>query len=248
MADKDDKSKKPKAGGKPEGRKPDGPRPDKAAKGAEPKVKGAKGAKAEAPKAAQPESGRPRETPPAVKEYVPRFKKRYFDTLRAQLVQKFGYKNIMQAPKLDKIVINMGVGETTVDTKKVQSAARDLSLISGQKAVITHARKSIATFKVRENMPLGCKVTLRQNRMYEFLDRLVTMALPRVRDFRGVNGRSFDGRGNFALGLKEHIVFPEIDYDKVEQVWGMDIIICTTAKTDAEAKELLRGFQMPFTT
>ncbi len=242
MAEKDDK---PKKGAKAAGEaaaKPE--KADKAAKGG----KGAKAGKEAGPAkgAAAPASSAPRTTPPGMAEYTPRFKKRYEETIRKQLIEKFGYKNAMQAPKLEKIVINMGVGETTADTKKVQSAARDLAIISGQKPVITRARKSIATFKVRENMPLGCKVTLRKNRMYEFLDRLVTMALPRVRDFRGTNGKSFDGNGNYALGLKEHIVFPEIDYDKVEQVWGMDIIICTSAKTDAEAKELLRGFQMPF--
>lgn len=196
--------------------------------------------------AAGPESSRPRETPPDVKDYTPRFKKRYADVVRPAMIEKFGYKNPMQVPRIDKIVLNMGVGETTADTKKAAVAAKDLALIAGQKPVITRARKSIATFKVREKMPLGVKVTLRKDRMYEFLDRLITMALPRVRDFRGVNGKSFDGRGNYAMGLKEHIVFPEIDYDKVEQVWGMDIVICTTAATDAEAKELLRNFQFPF--
>jgi large subunit ribosomal protein L5 len=153
----------------------------------------------------------------------------------------------MMIPRLDKIVLNMGIGEATKDTKKVKSAADDLALIAGQKPVITRARKSIAGFRVRENMPLGCKVTLRGNRMYEFLDRLITVALPRVRDFRGVRPTSFDGRGNFAMGLKEHIVFPEIEYDKVDEVWGMDIIVCTTARTDAEAKALLKHFNMPFT-
>ncbi|MBI1239212.1 MAG: 50S ribosomal protein L5 [Alphaproteobacteria bacterium] len=208
----------------------------------------ARGGQQELVAAGPSDSSRARETPPDAKTYVPRLKTRYLDVVRPKMVEKFGYKNIMQAPKLDKIVINIGVGEATADTKKVQSAARDLTLLSGQKAVITRARKSIATFKVRENMPLGCKVTLRKARMYEFLDRLVTIALPRVRDFRGISPKSFDGRGNYALGLKEHIVFPEIDYDRVEQVWGMDIIICTTAESDAEAKELLSGFQMPFTS
>jgi large subunit ribosomal protein L5 len=152
----------------------------------------------------------------------------------------------MQVPKLDKIVINMGVGETTADTKKIQSAVRDLSLIAGQKPVITKARKAISNFKVRENMPLGAKVTLRKDRMYDFIDRLVTIALPRVRDFRGVSPKSFDGRGNYSMGLKEHIVFPEIDYDKIDTVWGMDITICTTAKSNEEAQALLAAFQMPF--
>ena len=161
---------------------------------------------------------------------MPRAKKRYDDVIRKELIEKFGYKNPMQVPKLDKIVINMGVGETTADTKKIQSAVRDLSLIAGQKPIITKARKAISNFKVRENMPLGAKVTLRKDRMYDFLDRLVTIALPRVRDFRGVSPKSFDGRGNYSMGLKEHIVFPEIDYDKIDTVWGMDITICTTAQ------------------
>ena len=201
--------------------------------------------KAAPEKKAEPQKAR-EPLPAELKTYVPRLKKRYVDTIRPALMQKFGYKNMLQAPKLDKVVLNMGVGETVTDTKKAQAAARDMMLISGQKPIVTKARKSIATFKVREGMPIGVKVTLRRDRMYEFVDRLVTMALPRVRDFRGLNGKSFDGRGNFAMGLKEHIVFPEIDFDKVEQVWGMDIIICTTAKSDAEAKELLRGFQFPF--
>lgn len=179
--------------------------------------------------------------------YVPRLKVVYRETVRPALRAEFGYKNDMMIPKLDKIVLNMGIGEATRDTKKVKSAADDLSRIAGQKAVITKARKSIAGFRVRENMPLGTKVTLRGARMYEFLDRLITVALPRVRDFRGVRPTSFDGRGNFAMGLKEHIVFPEVDYDKVDEVWGMDIIICTTARTDAEAKALLKHFNMPFT-
>ena len=151
----------------------------------------------------------------------------------------------MEIPKITKVVINMGVGEATADSKKPTVAAEDLSQIAGQKAVVTRARNSIATFKVRENMPIGTRVTLRQNRMYEFIDRLVTIALPRVRDFRGLNPKSFDGRGNFAMGIKEHIVFPEINYDKVDQIWGMDIIVCTTAKTDDEARALLRAFNFP---
>ena len=175
-----------------------------------------------------------------------RLQEHYETTVRAALRQEFGYANPMEVPKLDKIVINMGVGEAVADRKAVENAAGELALISGQKAVITKARKSIATFKVREGMALGCKVTLRRDRMYEFLDRLVNIALPRVRDFRGLNGKSFDGRGNYALGLKEQIVFPEIDYDKVDKVRGLDIIICTTARTDAEAKALLRGFDFPF--
>ena len=179
--------------------------------------------------------------------YTPRLKTVYGSTIKAALKEEFSYRNDMQIPRLEKIVLNMGVGEAVKDTKKVKAAAEELSLIAGQKAVITHAKKSIAGFRVRELMPLGCKVTLRGDKMYEFLDRLITIALPRVRDFRGVKGTSFDGRGNYAMGLKEHIVFPEINFDKVDEVLGMDIIICTTAKTDAEAKALLKHFNMPFT-
>ncbi len=179
--------------------------------------------------------------------YTPRLKADYKDRIRAALMTEFGYKNMMQLPKLEKIVINMGVGEAVKDTKKVKAAQEQMTAIAGQKAVITHAKKSIAGFRVREEMPLGCKVTLRGDRMYEFLDRLITIALPRVRDFRGVKPTSFDGRGNYAMGLKEQIVFPEIEFDKVDDVLGMDIIICTTAKTDAEAKALLKHFNMPFT-
>jgi large subunit ribosomal protein L5 len=178
--------------------------------------------------------------------YTPRLKADYRARICRALMEEFSYKNAMQLPRLDKIVLNMGVGEAVKDTKKVKSAAEQLSLIAGQKAVVTHAKKSIAGFRVREEMPLGCKVTLRGDRMYEFLDRLVNIALPRVRDFRGVKGNSFDGRGNFAMGLKEQIVFPEIEFDKIDDVLGMDIIICTTAKTDAEAKALLKHFNMPF--
>lgn len=178
--------------------------------------------------------------------YTPRLQAVYDSEVRAALQKQFNYKNPMQVPKLDKIVINMGVGETVNDSKTIQAAVSDLTLISGQKPMITKAKKAIATFKVRENMPIGCKVTLRKQHMYEFLDRLINTALPRVRDFRGVSGKSFDGRGNYALGLKEQIVFPEINYDKIDQVRGMDIIIVTTAKTDEEAKALLTGFQMPF--
>ena len=178
--------------------------------------------------------------------YTPRLKAEYASKIRAALKAEFGYKNDMQIPKLDKIVLNMGVGEAVKDTKKVKKAAEEMTLIAGQKAVITHAKNSIAGFRVREEMPLGCKVTLRGDRMYEFLDRLITIALPRVRDFRGVKPTSFDGRGNYAMGLKEQLVFPEIEFDKVDEVLGMDIIICTTAKTDAEAKSLLKAFNMPF--
>ncbi len=176
----------------------------------------------------------------------PRLKKVYEETIRKALLEQFSYENEMQIPRLDKIVLNMGVGEATADSKKPSVAAADLAMIAGQKPVITHARKSIATFKVREKMPIGTKVTLRKERMYEFLDRLVNIALPRVRDFRGLNPKSFDGRGNYAMGVKEHIVFPEINYDKVDQIWGMDIIVCTTAKTDDEARALLKGFNFPF--
>ena len=175
-----------------------------------------------------------------------RLQEHYIKTVRDALVKEFSYKNPLEVPKLDKIVINMGVGEATQDKKRVESAAAEMTLIAGQKPVITKAKKSIAQFKLREGMPIGCKVTLRRDRMYEFLDRLITIALPRVRDFRGLNPKSFDGRGNYAMGLKEQIVFPEIDYDKVDQVRGMDIIICTTAKTDAEARSLLRAFDFPF--
>jgi large subunit ribosomal protein L5 len=178
--------------------------------------------------------------------YIPRLRTQYEDSIKADLMKQFGYKNVMQLPKLDKIVLNMGIGEAVNDTKKVKAAAGDLEKIAGQKPVITHARNSIAGFKVRENMPLGVKVTLRKQRMYEFLDRLVNIALPRVRDFRGLNPNSFDGRGNYALGIKEHIIFPEIQYDQIEQVWGMDVVVCTTAKNDDEARALLKAFNFPF--
>jgi large subunit ribosomal protein L5 len=172
----------------------------------------------------------------------------YESSVRKQLSEKFGYKNAMQIPRIEKIVLNMGVGEAVNDRKKVDNAVRDLARISGQKPVVTRARKSIATYKVREGMALGTKVTLRGDRMYEFLDRLVTIALPRVKDFRGLNAKSFDGRGNYALGLKEHIVFPEINYDDVDEIWGMDVVVCTSANSDDEARELLRGFNFPFRT
>ncbi|WP_163268210.1 50S ribosomal protein L5 [Chelativorans alearense] len=179
-------------------------------------------------------------------DYQPRLKKQYEEVIRKELLEAFKYKNEMQVPRIDKVVINMGVGEATGDSKKPTVAAEDLALIAGQKPVITKARNSIAGFKVREGMPIGAKVTLRKDRMYEFLDRLVNVALPRVRDFRGLSPKSFDGRGNFAMGVKEHIVFPEINYDKVDQIWGMDIIVCTTAKTDDEARALLKAFNFPF--
>ena len=175
-----------------------------------------------------------------------RLQDHYRDVVVKQLTEQFGYKNPMQVPRLDKIVINMGVGEATQDKKKVESAAAEMQAIAGQKPVITKAKTSIAQFKLREGMPIGCKVTLRKQRMYEFLDRLVTIALPRVRDFRGLNPKSFDGRGNYAMGLKEQIVFPEINYDQIDKVRGMDVIVTTTAKTDEEARELLRLFNFPF--
>ncbi|MEM9098427.1 MAG: 50S ribosomal protein L5 [Pseudomonadota bacterium] len=178
--------------------------------------------------------------------YIPRLKTAYRERIRAAIKEEFGLKNDMMIPKLEKIVLNMGVGEAVGDSKKVKAAHDDMMQIAGQKPVITRAKKSIAGFKVREQMPLGVKVTLRGDRMYDFLDRLVTIAMPRIRDFRGVSGKSFDGHGNYAMGIKEHIVFPEIDYDKVDQIWGMDIIICTTASDDAQAKALLKHFNMPF--
>jgi large subunit ribosomal protein L5 len=175
-----------------------------------------------------------------------RLKEHYDAVVKAKLRSEFGYKNDMEIPRLEKIVINMGVGEGTADGKKVTQAVAELTAIAGQKPVVTKARKSIAQFKLREGMPIGCKVTLRRDRMYEFLDRLVNIALPRVRDFRGISGKAFDGRGNYAMGLKEQLIFPEIEYDKIDEIRGMDIIFVTTAKTDKEAKELLRGFDMPF--
>ena len=193
-------------------------------------------------KAAAPKAGKEARDP----NYVPRFKKRYVDVVRPELMKKFGYKNPLQAPRIEKIVLNIGAGEGAADQKKIQSAQNDLTAIAGQKAVITRAKKAISAFKITAGRPVGVKVTLRKDRMYEFLDRFVTTALPRVRDFRGLSGKSFDGRGNYAMGLKEHIIFLEIDYDKTETVWGMDIIIQTSARTDEEAKALLSGFQLPF--
>ncbi|MBN8817381.1 MAG: 50S ribosomal protein L5 [Sphingomonas sp.] len=179
-------------------------------------------------------------------KYIPRSKKLYDETIAKAMTEKFGYKNVMEVPKIEKIVLNMGVGEATQDKKKVTQAAEEMELIAGQKPVITKAKKSIAQFKLREGMPIGAKVTLRRERMYEFLDRLVTIAMPRIRDFRGLNPKSFDGRGNYAFGLKEQLIFPEISYDKVDKIRGMDIIVTTTAKTDDEARELLRLFGFPF--
>ena len=179
-------------------------------------------------------------------DYAPRLKKYYADVVQPRLIEQFGYKNRFEVPSIEKIVLNMGVGEAVTDAKKVTLAAADLGLIAGQKPVVTRARKAISTFKVRENMPIGAKVTLRRTRMYEFLDRLITIALPRVRDFRGLNPKSFDGKGNYAMGVKEHIVFPEIDYDKAESILGLDVVVCTTAKSDDEARALLRAFNFPF--
>ena len=178
--------------------------------------------------------------------YTPRFRALYQDKIVPAMQEQFNYSNPMQMPKLDKVVLNMGVGEAVADSKKIQSALRDMEAIAGQKPVATKARKSIAGFKLREGMSIGCKVTLRRDRMYEFLDRFITIALPRVKDFRGLNGKSFDGNGNYACGMKEHIVFPEINYDQVDSIWGMDIIVCTTAQTNEEAKALLTQFGFPF--
>ena len=181
-----------------------------------------------------------------VATYEPRLKALYRDEIREKLKTEFNYTNELQVPQLEKVVINMGIGEAVADSKKVKSAVAALEAIAGQKPVETKARKSIAGFKLREGMTVGCKVTLRRERMYEFIDRLTTIALPRVKDFRGLNGKSFDGRGNYAMGMKEHIVFPEINYDQVDQIWGMDVIVCTSAHTDDEARELLRAFNFPF--
>ena len=253
MAESDDKqNKRPNAAGQPDraqrpdrgGEKPvkadktdKAERPDKPAKA----EKGDKAGKGE--KAAKPEiSEAPREEP-----RVPaRLKVQFDESIRGRLAEELGHNNRFQVPRLDKIVINMGIGEGVADRKKVDSAAADLALIAGQKAVVTKARKSIATYKVRAGQAIGCKVTLRKARMYEFLDRLINIALPRVRDFRGLSPKSFDGRGNYTLGIKEHIVFPEIDYDKAADVWGMDITVCTTARNDDEARALLRAFNFPF--
>jgi large subunit ribosomal protein L5 len=257
MADNDKPAKPPKPekpakGGAPEGDKapkqgkearPDkGGKPDKGAP-----QKGDKGAKEKGDRRA-PKAEKQAAPAPRPKDYRPRMKSHYDKVVREEMTKAFGYSNRMQVPRLDKVVLNMGVGEAVNDRKKVDAAAKDLSMIAGQRAVITHARKSVANYKVRDGMPIGCKVTLRGDRMYEFIDRLVTIALPRVKDFRGLNPKSFDGRGNFALGLREHIVFPEIDYDQVDQIWGLDVIVCTTAGNDEEARALLRGFNFPFRT
>jgi len=237
MADTDKKAKKP-------------ARPAKAQQGEKP-AKGKAGKTEQAAKADGKAAAKPAEakTPAARarEERVPaRLKLQFEQSIRPKLAEQFGYKNRMQIPELDKIVINMGIGEGVADRKKVESAAADLALIAGQKAIITSARKSIATYKVRAGQPIGCKVTLRKARMYEFLDRLINIALPRVRDFRGLSSKSFDGRGNYSPGIREHIVFPEINYDKVSDVWGMDITVCTTARSDDEARALLSAFNFPF--
>ncbi len=248
MADTDKKPKAEKAGkdDKP-AKAPKAEKPAAAAAGAEgaPKGKADRAAKGKADKGDDkgPAKGQPKAAPaggPA------RMRGHYDQVVRKAMTEKFGYKNAMQVPGIDKIVLNMGIGEGVADRKKVESAAADLGMIAGQKAVITMSRKSIATFKLRENQPIGCKVTLRKARMYEFLDRLINIALPRVRDFRGLNPKSFDGRGNYTIGLKEHIIFPEIDYDKTAEIWGMDITVCTTARTDEEARALLTAFNFPF--
>jgi large subunit ribosomal protein L5 len=242
MADKKEKpeSKKPeKAAAKPGKGDQGGKGGEKAPKAAK-APKGEKGEAGAAGEGAAPKARAPEE------RVTPRLKTYFEDVVRAKLSQEFGYKNRMQVPVLEKVVINMGIGEGVNDRKKVEQAAADLGLIAGQKAVITKARKSIATFKVRDGQPIGCKVTLRKTRMYEFIDRLINIGLPRVRDFRGLNPKSFDGGGNYTLGIKEHIIFPEIDYDKATDVWGMDITVCTSAKTAAEARALLAAFNFPF--
>jgi large subunit ribosomal protein L5 len=239
MADKEQKAKAPK-GPKAE----QGGEPKKTQQ--QPKQQAKGGDKGGADKGqAKADAGKPKGKRPE-QRVTPRLRTYFDEVVRKQLAEKHGYKNPMQVPAIQKVVINMGIGEGVADRKKVESAAADLGQIAGQRAVITKARKSIATYKLRDGQAIGCKVTLRKARMYEFLDRLVTIALPRVRDFRGLNPKSFDGRGNYTLGIKEHIVFPEVDYDKVSDVWGMDITVCTTAKTDDEARSLLTAFNFPF--
>ena len=218
----------------------------KAPKAAAPAAAGKDSAKVAKPKAEKAAKGSGAKAAPLPEGYSPRMRKMYDEVVRAKLIEQFGYKNPLEVPRIDKIVLNMGVGDAVNDTKPVTTAAGDLALIAGQKPIVTRARKAISTFKVRENMPIGAKVTLRKTRMYEFLDRLVTIALPRVRDFRGVSGRAFDGRGNYNFGIKEQIIFPEINFDAIDALRGMDIAITTTAKTDAEAKALLEGFKFPF--
>jgi large subunit ribosomal protein L5 len=239
MAEKKEKAEGKKAEKAPKAAKPEKgdktPKPERAAKGDK------------APKGESVEKAEKPATPKAPPQRVtPRLKTQFEQTIRAKLASDFRYKNRMQVPTIEKVVLNMGIGEGVNDRKKVEQAAADLALIAGQKAVITKARKSIATFKVRDGQPIGCKVTLRSSRMYEFVDRLVNIALPRVRDFRGLNPKSFDGRGNYTIGIKEHIIFPEIDYDKATEIWGMDVTVCTTARTDDEARALLAAFNFPF--
>jgi large subunit ribosomal protein L5 len=244
MADQEEKKgkkeKPAKAEGEPKAKAPKEAKakPDGDKGGGEKGKKPAKADKAE-------KSAEAVEAPPEPKG-PPRLRVEFDKVVRRKLTDQFGYKNPMQVPVIDKVVINMGIGEAVADRKKVESAASDLALISGQKPVITKSRKAISTYKLRENQPIGCKVTLRKGRMFEFIDRLINIALPRVRDFRGLNPKSFDGRGNYSLGLKEHIVFPEIDYDKAAEIWGMDITVCTTARTDDEARALLTAFNFPF--
>ena len=224
----------------------DAEKPEAEAAAKKPKADAAPKEKKAGKAAAAPKADAPKKLKENKGDYVPRFKERYKKEIRARLREQFAYTNDMQIPAIDKVVINMGVGEAVADSKKLKSAMDALAVISGQKPIATKSRKSIAQFKLREGMSIGCKVTLRQDRMYEFIDRLVTIALPRVKDFRGLNPKSFDGNGNFAMGIKEHIVFPEIDYDSIDQVWGMDIIVCTTARSNDEAKALLKEFDFPF--
>ena len=237
MAETETKGKSDKGAAADKPRPQKGEKPQQAQKGPkrQPGEAAAKGDAAAPPKARKPEE-----------RVTPRLKTHFEEVVRKKLADEFGYKNRLQVPVIEKVVINMGIGEGVNDRKKVEAAANDLSLIAGQKAVITKARKSIATFKVRDGQPIGCKVTLRKTRMYEFVDRLINIALPRVRDFRGLSPKSFDGGGNYTIGIKEHIIFPEIDYDKAADVWGMDITVCTSAKSDAEARALLSAFNFPF--
>jgi large subunit ribosomal protein L5 len=238
MADKDDKAKKPEKPARQQ-------TTEQAVKAAKDDKKAARQARADkaAADGKTAKSAEPREVEPRVPA---RLRVQFDEAIRGKLAEQFGYKNRFQVPTLDKVVINMGIGEGVADRKKVDGAAADLALIAGQKAIITKSRKSIATYKLRDGQAIGCKVTLRKARMYEFLDRLINIALPRVRDFRGLNPKSFDGRGNYSLGIKEHIVFPEIDYDKASDIWGMDITVCTTARNDEEARALLAAFNFPF--
>jgi large subunit ribosomal protein L5 len=237
MAETETKGKSDKGAAADKPRPQKGEKPQQAQKGPKPQP-GEAAAKGDA--AARPKARKPEE------RVTPRLRTHFDEVVRKKLADEFGYKNRMQVPVIEKVVINMGIGEGVNDRKKVEAAANDLSLIAGQKAVITKARKSIATFKVRDGQPIGCKVTLRKTRMYEFVDRLINIALPRVRDFRGLSPKSFDGGGNYTIGIKEHIIFPEIDYDKAADVWGMDITVCTSAKSDAEARALLSAFNFPF--